>query len=47
MKLKLNMSFHLLNVCKKNQIDFSKHAEKSLEKVDGWADRRMDIVTVK
>ena len=47
-KLKLNsMSFHLLNVCKKIQIDISKHAEKSPENADGRTDRRMDIVTGK
>ena len=37
MKLKLDMSCHLLTVYSKFQIDISKHAEKSPENSDGWA----------
>ena len=47
MKLKLDMSCHLLNAYTKSQIDISKHDEKSLEnsdgQTDGWTDRRTDI----
>ena len=49
MKLKLDMSSHLLNVYTKFQIDISKHVEKSPEdsdgRTDGQTDRRTDIAT--
>ena len=47
MKLKLDMSCHLLNAYTKFQIDISKHVEKSPENSDGRTegrtDRRTDI----
>ena len=46
MKLKLDMSCHLLNVYTKFQIDISKHVEKKsgkLGRTDGRTDRRTDI----
>ena len=42
MKLKLDMSCHLLNAYSKFQIDISKHVEKSLENTDGWKEGRTD-----
>ena len=48
MKLKLDMSCHLLNASTKFQIDISKHVEKVRKtrtdgRTDGQMDRRMDI----
>ena len=46
MKLKLDMSCHLLNAYTKFQIDISKHVEKKsgkLGRMDGRTDRRTDI----
>ena len=46
MKLKLDMSCHLLNAYTKFQIDILKHVEKKsgkLGQTDGRADGRMDI----
>ena len=50
MKLKLNMSCHLLNVYTKIQIDISKHVEKARKtrrdgRTDGRADGRTNIAT--
>ena len=49
MKLKLDMSCHLLNAYIKFKIDISKHVEKSPENLDGQTDgqtdRRTDIAT--
>ena len=42
MKLKLDMSCHLLNAYTKFQIDISKHAEKSPENSDGRTDGQTD-----
>ena len=42
MKLKLDMSCHLLNAYTKFQIDISKHVEKSPENSDGRTDGRTD-----
>ena len=39
-KLKLDMSCHLLNICTKFQIDISKHVQKSW--TEGWTDVWMD-----
>ena len=46
MKLKLDMSCHLLNAYTKIEIDISKHVEKKsgkLGRTDGRTDRRTDI----
>ena len=44
MKLKLDMSCHLLNAYTKFQIDISKHVEKNSDgRTDGRTDRRTDI----
>ena len=43
MKLKLDMSCHLLKAYTKFQIDISKPVEKSPENSDGRTDRRTDI----
>ena len=42
MKLKLDMSSHLLNAYTKFWIDIWKHVEKSLENADGRTGRRTD-----
>ena len=42
MKLKLNMSCHLLNVYTKFQNDISKHIENIPENADGQTDGRTD-----
>ena len=44
MKLKLDMSCHLLNVYTKFQIDISKYVEKGPEN-SGWTDGRTEIAT--
>ena len=43
MKLKLDMSCHLLNAYTKFQIDIWNHVEKSLENSYGRTERRTDI----
>ena len=50
MKLKLNMSCHLMNVYTKIQIDISKHVEKARKtrrdgRTDGRADGRTNVAT--